>query len=239
MASVTQLSVPPLARPTAKGLSVVRGPSSIVVRLSLIDTEKGLSLSTYCLLRAAFCPSDPAGIRVPDELVELQSHTHFQAIPKDPFGQLARGESAEDRREDHFVHSAAEVVPLHKIPGVPVIILVEDDELHLVFALEDAQVVKTELLTLTAPRTLHIHHFDHGPGKVADVPLSAGLDEDAVALGEKLRAERVNFLLKERLAARQFHQFPAELSHPANDFFDRHSLPPVKRVGSEIGRAHV
>src|SRR2546425_8498781 len=104
---------PPKACPSF----AARRPSSSASHSSI--QKKGFRFlpTAYCLLRTAFCPSDPAGIRVPDELVELQSHTHIQAIPKDPFGQLARGEPAEDRREDHFVHSAAEVVPLHKIPG--------------------------------------------------------------------------------------------------------------------------
>src|SRR5437867_511150 len=57
--------------------------------------------------------SDSALGRAPDELVHLKLKPHIELIGQDPFHDLPRIDSSENRREQHGVTAGRQIVSLH------------------------------------------------------------------------------------------------------------------------------
>src|SRR5437867_7982909 len=157
MAVVTKLSIPPLASTTAKDLSFVLCPLSVVSctpfialrsLLQVLSRPFGCSLSTSDFL---FLISNAPRLRIPDELVELEAQAHLLAVAQNPFRKLARLEPAEDGRENDFFHVVAEPLLLKEVARVKVVRLVQNDEFDLVLAFERLEVSETESVALPAP----------------------------------------------------------------------------------------
>jgi hypothetical protein len=86
--------------------------------------------------------------------VELQPHPHVQAVAEDPGSEIAGRQLGENRRKNHFINIPMQGVLRQESPGVPVVILIQNDELDLVFPVQPCQVIKTELALLTALRDI-------------------------------------------------------------------------------------
>ena len=80
--------------------------------------------------------------------MKLQSHPHLQAVAEDPGGEVAGRQLGEDRGKNHFIDMPMQVVLGEESPGVPVVILIQNDKLDLVFPFQQCQVIKTELTFL-------------------------------------------------------------------------------------------
>src|SRR6478672_10437949 len=59
--------------------------------------------------------SDSALGRAPDEFVHLKLKPHIELIGQDPFDNLARVDSPENRREQHRVTAGRQIVSLHLV----------------------------------------------------------------------------------------------------------------------------
>jgi hypothetical protein len=125
-----------------------------------------------------------------------------------------------------------QVVLGEESPGVPVVILIQNDELDLVFPFQQCQVIKTELAFLAASGAFHVNHFNDLARQLGEVALTTGFNQHTVALGKKVVRQWINFLLQKGLASRQLHQFPAQLADPGKYIRHRHLLPSVEGISS-------
>src|SRR5579859_2445359 len=109
MAVVTQLSIPPLARTTARAFSILDFGfwiSRLPVPFSVLDPQMNrLHRSYFNLYLLTFnLSSNSFGFRLPDEFMNLHPHAHLKAVTQNPFGKLARMKPAKYRGKNHFVH---------------------------------------------------------------------------------------------------------------------------------------
>jgi hypothetical protein len=108
-------------------------------------------------------------------------------------------------RKNHFIDMPMQVMLGEETASVPVVILIRNYELDLVFSLQQCQVVETELAFLTASGAFHVNHFNNLVRQLTEVAFTASFDQHAVALSKKVVRQWINFLLQKGLAARQLH----------------------------------
>src|SRR5208283_5589173 len=97
---------------------------------------------------------NPARIRIPYELVNLQSQAHVQSVAQHPLGEQAWVQFPENRRKDNLINPSAQIMLEHEVMGVMIVILVGNHEFDLVFLFQSAQVINAESFPFAAAGAL-------------------------------------------------------------------------------------
>src|SRR5579859_3992694 len=131
MAVVTQLSIPPLARTTARAFSILDFGfwiSRLPVPFSVLDPQMSrLHRSCFNLYPLTFnLSSNSLRFRFPNEFMNLHPHAHLEAVAQNPLGKPARMKPAKDRRKDHFIHPGMELMSCDEVQGVAIIVFIDD-----------------------------------------------------------------------------------------------------------------